>query len=248
MSDRYECHVINLARQPEKLAAFLERNRATGLAFKPFVGVDGSQLSEEECVRRGLLKSGAQRYTKGQIGCGASHRGLWQHAVATQKNLLVFEDDAYCRHDIVDRLAKLLDGLSDWEVILLGYNTDAIFDVQIAPHNNLHGFFPTPHPSSDQLQAFAASTGEVTALRLNNAFGLCAYLVTPAGAAKLLASFPMDNRPVLIPGNKQRFGRDTFPCMTIDMLTNTLYRDMQAYALIPPLALPLNDPGTSTTR
>jgi GR25 family glycosyltransferase involved in LPS biosynthesis len=244
----YECFVINLARQPDKRAAFLQRNGVTGLDFKFFDGIDGNALSDEECVRQGLLKAGAQLYTKGHIGCGASHGALWRHAVATQKNLLIFEDDAYCRHDLEAQLDRVMAGLPGWEIVLLGYNTDAVLDVQVVPHNNFYGFFSTPHPSSQQLDVFAQTTGPTSAFRLNNAFGQAAYMVSPAGAEKLMSVFPMDNRPLFLPGSKPWSGRDTFPCVTIDMLTNTLYRDMATYVLIPPLALPLNDPGTSTTR
>jgi hypothetical protein len=85
-------------------------------------------------------------------------------------------------------------------------------------------------------------------MRLNSAFGLCSYLVSPQGARKLLALFPLDNRPVRIPGNRIKFGKEDFPCMTLDMTLNTLYRHMNAYVAIPPLALPPNDQAASSTR
>ncbi len=88
----------------------------------------------------------------------------------------------------------------------------------------------------------------VMPMRLNNAFGLCSYLVSPQGARSFLSLFPLDNRPVRIPANRAKFGRDDFRCTTIDMATNTLYPHMSAYVAIPPLALPLNDKSTSSTR
>jgi GR25 family glycosyltransferase involved in LPS biosynthesis len=244
----YETYVISLARQPEKRAAFLERNQRTGLEFRRFDAVDGSTLSEQDCARFGLLRPGSRLYTKGQIGCGASHRDLWIYAFTAQKHLLVFEDDAYCRYDLASQLAGVLERLPQWELLLLGYNTDAIVDLQNVPPERVPEIVLNPRPSADQLAAFAQSTDTPQAARLNSAFGLCAYLVSPLGARKLMAAFPMDNRPVWLPDKKPGAGLKAFACMTIDMLTNTLYRDMAAYALMPPLALPLNDPVASTTR
>jgi GR25 family glycosyltransferase involved in LPS biosynthesis len=48
MSDfDFECHVINLARTPERLEEFLRHNAKTGLPFRRFEAVDGNDLSDE---------------------------------------------------------------------------------------------------------------------------------------------------------------------------------------------------------
>lgn len=247
MQDSYECHVISLAREPEKRAAFLDRNRDTGLTFQIFDAVDGTRLTQTECVSTGLLKEGAVRYTQGALGCAASHRALWQQADATGRNYLIFEDDVYCRRDFAAQLGNFLPELHDWDIVLLGYNTDAVFDVRIFEHADFAGFFSNPRSTQERLRIFAETQNPVTAVRLNNAFGLCAYLISPQGARKLAAAFPMDNREVFIPGNKPKYGLDRFYCMSLDMLTNVFYRGINAYAAIPPLAMPLNDPTTSTT-
>lgn len=243
----YETYVISLAREPDKFPAFLARNQATGLAFRRFVAVDGSLLSEDDSVRLDLVKPGARLYTKGHIGCAASHRDLWLYAAATGKSILVFEDDAFCRHDLVPHLAAVLDRLPDWQIVLLGYNTDATIDLQNGPPT-LPAIVANPRPSFEQLTAFAATTEPPHAFRLNIAFGQSAYLVSPQGAQTLLSLFPMDNRPLWLADARSGGKLRPFRCMTIDMLANTLYRGMQAYALVPPLALPLNDHATSTTR
>lgn len=244
---QYECHVINLTRQPEKYAAFLARNRVTGLEFRRFAAIDGTAVSREEFVRSGLLKSDAV-YTQGAIGCAVSHLTLWRHAIAQRTNLLIFEDDAYCRHDIGAQVARLLAELRDWDVILLGCNSDAILSVKFSRHWSFAGYFSVLHPSLDQLRNFAEIRTNVAAVRLNNAFGTCAYLVSPRGAQKLATVFPLENRPVLLPRRETHFEYDTFYCDSIDTLMNTLYSHMSAYVAFPPLAMPQNDPGTSTTR
>jgi GR25 family glycosyltransferase involved in LPS biosynthesis len=244
----YETYVISLARQPEKRAAFLERNQRTGLEFRSFDAVDGSTLSKQDWLRFGLLRPGSRLYTEGHVGCAASHRDLWIYAITSHKHLLVFEDDVYCRHDLAPQLAGVLERLPQFELLLLGYNTDAVIDLQGVSPDPMPDIVLNPRPTAEQLAAFARTSDATVAAKLNYAFGTCAYLVSPQGAQKLLTAFPMDNRPVWLPDKKSGAGLKAFACLTIDMLLNTLYRDMAAYALMPPLALPLNDPVASTTR
>ena len=195
----------------------------------------------------GVIRANAVGYSEGMIGCGASHLALWKHAKNNQRNILIFEDDAYCRWDLRNQLDGLLGNLRDWDVILLGYNTSSVLDVRISEDCNFAGFFSTQHTPA-QLEKFQKTTNNVALMRLNNAFGSCAYLVSPQGAEKLIKTFPMDNRPVRVPGLQTiKSGRTTFPCVTSDAILNTAYRDMNAYAVVPPLVIPLNDRATSTT-
>ncbi len=248
MRTAYQTFVISLARAADKHARFLERNAATSLRFERFDAVDGRALSRAEAVSTGWIADSAQHYTAGAIGCAASHLALWQRAVQSQTNFLIFEDDVHCRHDIAVKIDGLLTSLKDWDVILLGYNTDAVLDFAAPDGSRVSGFMAGESPTPEALEMFAQDSSDVAAARLNNAFGLCAYLVSPRGAAALAGLFPRDNRSVLISANKPKFGTDTFTCMTIDLLTNTLYRQLQAYVPIPPLALALNEKATSTTR
>lgn len=243
----YRSTVISLARTPEKAKAFLDRTTITGLPFEVFQAVDGSKLSTAEALQQGLIAENVELYTPGAIGCAASHRALWQEAHRTNTNLLICEDDVTCRHDIDAQIRAILATPGAWDVILLGYNTNTVLDVKVSAAFDFAGFFSNEYPTAAHLAAFARETTTVLTARLNNAFGLCAYLVSPEGARKLLTLFPMDNRAVLIPGAKVKFGFDAFTCSTLDMLTNTLYPHINAYACIPPLALPLNDLKTSAT-
>jgi glycosyl transferase family 25 len=247
MSTTTACHVISLAREPRKWAAFCERNNGTGLNFQLSPAVDGTTLTHADAVRDGLLTENATHYTPGAIGCAASHRALWKEAIRTQIPHVIFEDDVTCRRDIASRIDAFLRTRTDWDIVLLGFNTNAVLDYKLFGQSDFAGFFSNQSPTPAQLEAFSQETGEVIFPRLNNAFGACAYMVSPQGAHKLMCIFPMDNRPVHIPGNMLRFGRDVFSCMTSDMLLNTLYPHINAYVAIPPLALPLNDQTTSTT-
>src|SRR5579863_8208538 len=128
LNSGYRTYVISLAQYPEKRSAFLERNRQTGVAFAVFDAIDGSAFAFEDCVRNGLVAADAIYYTFGAIGCAASHRALWMEAKETNSALLVFEDDAYCRRDIACQIEDVLTKLDRWDIVLLGYNTDAVLD------------------------------------------------------------------------------------------------------------------------
>lgn len=247
MGQAYQCYVISLAREPQKRAAFVERIRRTGLDIEVFDAVDGRSLDYDQCVQDGLVAADATGFTRGRLGCASSHRALWREAERSGRNLLILEDDVYCRHDIARQIPRLLASLKDWDIVQLGFNTNAVLSFQLSQDCVFSGFFSNEKPTMQQLEAFARQTGVSVPLRLSHSFGLCSYLVSPQGARKLLSLFPLDNRVVRIAGNKARFGREDFRCKTLDMHVNTLYARMQSYVAIPPLALPLNDQATSST-
>lgn len=245
----FECYVISLARTPERLAEFTERNAATGLTFRTFAAIDGATLDRDACIANGLIRSGAQHYTNGTLGAASSHRALWSHAVAARTPLLIFEDDVHCRHDILVQLERVTARLPEWDILLLGYNTDAVLQIKLLPYCSLGGFFSKPYPSQKDLADFVRVQNDVGVYPLKNAFGMCSYLVSPQGAEKLLEKvFPLDNRDVRIPYNELLYGRTRFACVTLDMNVNTVYRHIRAHAVVPPLALPPNDKTTSSTR
>ena len=246
MRSNYRCYVISLRRYPEKRAEFLERNGHTGLPLEIFEAMDGQTLTLDECVRNGLIEPNIRCMTQGRLGACSSHRALWTEAVSTNSTLLIFEDDVYCRRDIATRIGELLPRLGEWDIVLLGFNADAVLDFQISGQCNFAGFFSNQRLSPQLLEQFTQESGNVACVRLNNAFGLCAYLVSPRGAGKLLTLFPLRNRRVHIPGNQVRFGREYFRAITLDTNVNALYRHIAAYVTVPPLALSPNDPATSS--
>jgi len=243
----YHCYVISLAREPQRRSDFRERIRQTDLSVEVFDAIDGRGLVYDRCVQDGLVAPDADGYKRGRLGCASSHRALWREADRSGRNLLILEDDIYCRRDIAQQIPKILSHLKDWDIVLLGFNTNAVLSFKISEDCDFSGFFSNETPSVQQLEAFTREIAPSVPLRLNNAFGLCSYLLSPRGARKLLSLFPLSNRMVRIPGNKARFGKEDFRCRTLDMNVNTLYAQMNSYVAIPPLALPLNDAATSLT-
>jgi len=245
----FECYVISLARTPHKLKAFIEQNAATGLSFGHFEAVDGATLEWSECVSNGLIRQHARGYRTGSLGSASSHRALWRRAVEARTPVLIFEDDVYCRHDILVQLERVLGLLPNWDILLLGYNTDSVLEVGVTPSCSYGGFFSQRYPSPKDLEEFARESSEVGVLPLKNAFGLCAYVVSPGGAENLLANvFPLDNRELIVPYVRFIHGGDRSQCRTLDMNVNTLYRHIAAYAVVPPLALAPNDKADWRTK
>src|SRR5262249_47790347 len=64
--------VVNLDRQPDKYEGFLSENRDCGIAFERFSASDGAKMSDAEVMALRLIAPGA-RFTKGAVGCAASH-------------------------------------------------------------------------------------------------------------------------------------------------------------------------------
>lgn len=235
--------VINLDRHPEKYGNFLERNAGCGIAFERFSASNGLEMSDQEVMEMRLVAPGSQ-FTRGAVGGAAS---LWRilNWIAKQDELaLVFEDDCTIRHDISERLATLLPSLRNWDLLVLGCNTDSVLDLELAPGMKSMMVFRPQHPDDQSDAAFQRSNSQVAAFRLNSCFGPAGSLISPAGAERLLElCFPMDNRVVKI----EALGNRMLPTSGLDGMGNSIYRFIKAYACFAPLVVPRNDNATSTT-
>lgn len=237
-----DAYVINLARTPDRLAQFLKQNSGTGIDFRRFEAADGGAITDEEAVRLKLIKPGTKWNSRGTIGVALSHRQLWEATVAEKKPRLVFEDDAYVREDARDVFNAAVAGLTAWDIILLGYNTDALVEFKVAGDFDMSALFTEKHPKAAQLERFTRSRDPSSLFRLRYAFGISGYAISPLGAEKLLARcFPMDNRMLVFKAAKNQF-----PAFSIDGMMNAFYGEIDAYLFVGPLALPLNDWSTST--
>jgi len=234
--------VINLDRQPEKYENFLQLNAGANIAFNRVAACDGAALSDDEVAAMKIAVPGL-KFTRGSIGCAASHRKLWQQAAEANEPMLVFEDDAAIRNDFSEVYPRLLASQPGWDYFTFGYNTDSILDIGWAHGMGAAVAFSPRQPSAANQLDFVKSAAPVSAYRLNNCFGTCGYAISPAGARKLLKHcFPMNNRPITIPALKR-----TFPAFNFDCILNDVYGRTEAYACFPPLVLPRNDVAASTT-
>jgi GR25 family glycosyltransferase involved in LPS biosynthesis len=235
--------VINLGRQPERYDYFLKLNALTKITFERFEASDGASLSREEAVGMKLVAPGAQ-LTPGAVGCAASHFRIWQQTVEAGTPALVFEDDAVLRNDIKARLDFLLSGLTDWDYIALGYNTDVVLDLDWAPGMRAMMTFQPKYPNDEYAAVFQVSTAQVAAIRLNNCFGTPGYVVSPAGARKLLQlCFPLDNRSYSLPALNA-----TGRVIGIDAMLNAIFASIRAFACFAPLVVTKNEQASSSVQ
>jgi len=241
----FDCRVINLARSPRRLKRFLAQSATAGLRIERFEAIDGSTVDIASAVADGVIAKGA-KYTPGAIGVAMSHRAIWRESIARKKCALVFEDDVVLRHDLRDVLPQLISQLPEnWDIMLLGYNTDSILDLELGAGGiNLYGSFSAPYPTPAQLSTFAVSNEPVGAYKLNGAFGICGYAISPRGAERLRSKcFPMDNRVIQIPA----VGRSII-LSGLDGMLNAFFRRVSAFACFAPLVLPINDRSSSSVQ
>jgi glycosyl transferase, family 25 len=244
VEDVFDCRVINLARHRQRLKRFFKQNNAVGLPIERFEAIDGSTIDIDQAIASGLVTSRA-RYSPGAIGVAMSHRAIWRESIERKKCTIVFEDDAVLRGDIREALPPLLSQLADpWDIVLLGYNTDGILDLRLSSGIDLHGYFSVPYLTPPQLSAFVASKEPVGIYKLNGAFGLCGYAISPHGAERLISScFPMDNGLIPIPAA----GRSILSS-GLDCVLNIFFRQISAYACFTPLVVPINDRSSSSIQ
>lgn len=234
----YPCYVINLDRQPERLATFRQWNDGCGLAIERFPAIDGAGL--DEAARRKLTT--VDGLGPGILGNAASHKALWEQTVDRMRPHVIFEDDAVLRSDIAEALPATIAKIGGfWDILLLGFNTDA--GLHLRPGEHLRASIEFEYyPSEASLRAHRDARDEVRPYRLANAFGACGYAISPLGARKLLQQcFPIIRRPLLIRG------RQPMMVMTIDGPMNIAYPTIDAHICLPPLVMTPNDHATSST-
>lgn len=99
--------VISLARAPDRREAISNHLRKLDLKFEIIEAVDGSQLSESECIS--LLADGVT-YIRGVIGCYLSHIRLYERIIQDNIDVaLILEDDARLNPNIVNAIRSGID-------------------------------------------------------------------------------------------------------------------------------------------
>lgn len=241
----FDCKVLTLPRTPDRLDAFIAHNRRVAFELQVCYAVDGNQINRRELFEAGLITADAD-WTLGAIGNALSHRSLWKQAEQSGQPLIVLEDDAVVApglHDCLEQILPRLDLMTaPWDILLLGYNTDSAVDLQLSPGMSFRGHFSLKNPTPEQIQEVLGRPGDCAAHRLNNAFGTCGYVVSPAGARRLLNwCFPLRDEQFLVPSLKRML-----VASSIDGLMNAIYPQLSAHCCVPPLVLSSNRPEQST--
>ena len=235
--------VISLPRSAERLAAFRERAGGAWPWIELMPGVDGQHLDPHELERRGFISASALNWPRGQLGCALSHLRCLLRCQRRERALLVFEDDALFPKDWITELQLLLNQApADWDLLLLGWNLDSCLQLEWAAGLSLTALFQPRFPSSSELNQALENNTPRSWYRLQKGLGLAGYLVSPAGASKLLAwALAVRTLPIAAPELPER------PCFSLDGQLNSLYPELSAWACMPPLVLGANDKHASLT-
>jgi GR25 family glycosyltransferase involved in LPS biosynthesis len=234
--------VISLARQADRRAEFARRNGH--VAFEFYEAVDGSAMSDEQVVATGLFTPDVLAdYGRHGVGCALSHWNLWGEIMAGTEPMTIAEDDAVLRRDFEERAQGVLASLAPgWDMVLWGWNFDSILQVHPMDAVSPVLMFFDQGRLRKAIDAFQALAAPVQAWRLERAFGMPAYTLSPAGARKFRElCFPQKQLSVWLPGFNYAMRN-----MGIDVSVNAAYPQAIAYACFPPLAATPNKRGGIT--
>ncbi len=233
--------VISLERTPQRRSEFARRN--PHLDYQFFDAVDGAALTPEAIAATGLFGPGLP-YTRGAYGVALSHHALWQKTIALAEPMTIAEDDAIFREDFAVARAQMLEGmLPGWDMVLWGWNFDSVMGLRVVPGMPAAMAFDQ-RAMLAALPGFRFTTTRPQAFRLDFAFGLPAYTISPGGAKKLTARcFPLTDFTTAVPILPQPVRNEG-----LDVALSRAYPLTDSYACFPPLALSPNDRAASTIQ
>jgi len=242
--------VINLERRSDRKRQFLAWNADHGIDFTFVPAVEGKSLAKDSLVQDGLLVAGPHFYPDGAIGNALSHHALWRQCAKSDQPMLVFEDDACLRKDFL-RIAEgaLAVAGTDWDIFFFGYNTDAAIAV-ITPEA-LFGvivFDDNAKKKPGYFEKFAKAAPETpppSVFKAARAWGTLGYMITPEGAARLLAAcFPLSSENAILLHVEER----TVPPKALDGMINLALQKglVSAKCCFPPIVCGPNDDSDVT--
>lgn len=179
-------HVINLDREPERLAAMAGQLDGFALSWRRVAAVDRLAVSDGWLAAEfGAGPLGrAFPATSGDMACSLSHQALWREIASGEAEAsIVLEDDARLSGDFV-RLAR-----ADIAGLMRRHGMGAL-KIEFWPGPQKSRRFPVG-------QDLGPITGPMRLYRMRSAFlGTCGYVLTAEAARDLLRQFPKVAVPV----------------------------------------------------
>jgi GR25 family glycosyltransferase involved in LPS biosynthesis len=240
-------HVISLPARADRRTQFMVWNARPGVEIAFADAVVGASLERGDLIARALLAPDATHFTPGALGNALSHHNLWLNAVGAGAPVFICEDDAWLRADFAAHAISAIAQIpTDWDILFLGYNTNAIVAVESRDGlKTLLHFDESAKRNADYFEAFARVNAPApTPLHCFQAWGTLAYAISPQGAAKLLRlCFPLSGAADIVMFGQNR----TLKPYTLDGMINVaLQREpVSAYCVFPPLAVSANDAASS---
>jgi GR25 family glycosyltransferase involved in LPS biosynthesis len=173
---------INLDRRPERYALFSKQRGAAELNIQRVSAVDGSKINPVKSrylsnqtkinILHKTRRGHGEIDTLGAIGCSLSHYSVWKRFLETDaQHCLVLEDDAQVRTGLVELVKTASVAVPDFDVWLLSYK---LYDKTL---------LCLPTGPSGQRQDQKTWKTPV------NFWGTSAYIVSRAGAKRLMEDF-----------------------------------------------------------
>ena len=236
-------NVISLPARADRRAQFAAWNARPGTEIAFVDAVVGAALDRNQLMAQGLVSADAAHFSAGALGNALSHHRLWLQAAAASEPTFIFEDDACLRADFAAQAAGALAQIpADWDLVFLGYNTNAIVAVQSRDGlKTLLHFDEGAKRNANYFTAFARDPAPApTPLHCFQAWGTLAYAISRRGAARLLkACFPLSGANDIF-----MFGQNRkLQPYTLDGMINVALQraPLSAFCLFPPLAVSSND-------
>ena len=235
-------NVISLKDTPKRLDNFYKNNPFMTDLVNVFSGIDGRYLSPQQI---GEIKSDDKKMLPGEVGCALSHKYLWERVILIDESMTIFEDDVVLHPCFLEKSKEIFDDFSHksltYDFILWGwsYNSTLEFDF-------FNGLFPGAMINLDNViraninDILTMTNFQTLLVRLQKTFGLFAYTVSPMGAQKMLdKAFPIQDDII-----KYIVGGKKVPIFGIDTQLNKIFKNMNAYACLPPLAYHTSGQGS----
>jgi len=171
-------YLINLPRRPDRLAKMKYCFDQLSVDYELVEAVDGKKLTESDLKEKSIrmMPDFEEPYhgramTFGEVGCFLSHFNIWQEVLTRgQDKVLVFEDDirfeANFRAKLESLLADLQESAPDWDLVFLGRKI-----------------------LSNQEEPWVSNL----LVKPGYTYWTLAYLLSKAGAEKLLNAKPLRN-------------------------------------------------------
>lgn len=224
-------HVINLRRRADRKARFVDWNGGHAVHWVWHDAVEPDQVDRAD---RALVEAGIDA-SDGEIATALSHRRQWLACVDSGQPRLIFEDDCCLRHGAEATLAA---ALAETDMVFLGCNADAAVVLELPDRLFAHVTYGnTAHGQPGYFDHFAHQAPPIPPPHLHRTYliwGLLAYALSPAGAAKLLAEcFPLRRQSIAL----FQHGRTVQSCAVDAMVNAALQRgSVRALACFPPVA------------
>lgn len=229
-------HIIHRPARTDRKARFLGWNGAHAVAWQWHDAVEAELVDRTDSK---ILSAPVLDIASVAVATALSHRRQWQDCVASGQPRLIAEDDACFRHGCEPWLANGMTALAAADIIFFGCNTDAATVLALPDRLFVHVAFGNGAQAEpgyfDRYARQAPPSPPPTLYQTYLIWGLLAYAVSPAGAAKLLElCFPL--RPVSV--DLLENGRKLESCAVDAQINAALQQgSLRALASFPPVVI-----------